>query len=78
MQGKADKRSDKSSLRPEHQGSNYFDLLVDTAVDDIAPYRAYILEITDGNHETAVRKNHEIDLVERLWLNYSQFCAILL
>jgi UDP-2,3-diacylglucosamine pyrophosphatase LpxH len=66
MQGKADKRSDKSSLRPEHQGSNYFDLLVDTAVDDIAPYRAYILEITDGNHETAVRKNHEIDLVERL------------
>jgi hypothetical protein len=53
-------------------------LLVDTAVDDIAPYRAYILEITDGNHETAVRKNHEIDLVERLWLNYSQFCAILL
>lgn len=66
MQGKMDKRGDKGSIRPEHQGSNYFDLLVDTAVESLGPYRELFLIFTDGNHETAIRKHNEIDLLERM------------
>jgi hypothetical protein len=51
MQGKYDKRSDKSALRPEHQGTNYLDLLVDTAADYLAPYASNIVMLGDGNHE---------------------------
>lgn len=66
MQAKNDKRGSKASVRPEHQGDNYFDLLVDTAVDDIEQYSDVIEFFGDGNHETSIKKHHEIDLVERL------------
>ncbi len=38
MQGRWDKRADKSALRPEHQGNNYFDLIVETAAEFYKPY----------------------------------------
>ena len=66
MQGKADKRADKSALRPEHQGSNYFDLLIDTAAEYLAPYKKQWHLMAEGNHETAIQKNHEINLTARL------------
>ena len=64
MQGKYDPRSAKVDLRPEHQGSNYLDLLVDTAAEYLAPYP--ILMMSDGNHETSIRSKLETDLTKRL------------
>jgi len=66
MQGKWDKRADKSAMRPEHQHGDYLDKLVSTAADFYEPYAANFLMIGRGNHETAIRKNHETDLTERL------------
>lgn len=66
MQGRWDKRADKSALRPEHQGSNYFDLLVDTAAKFYEPYKAQFAILGRGNHETAITKAHETDLTDRL------------
>ena len=66
MQGKWDKRADKSALRPEHVGSNYLDLLVDTAADFYGPYADLMAVMGRGNHETAISKRHETDLTDRL------------
>jgi hypothetical protein len=66
MQGKYDKRSDKKALRPEHANGNYLDLLVDTAADFYEPYADRFLVMGKGNHETAISKNHETDLTDRL------------
>jgi len=66
MQGKYDRRSDKSKLREEHKKANYLDALVDTASDFLLPYRDNIAIIGQGNHETAILKNHETNLIERL------------
>lgn len=66
MQGKYDKRSDKSKLRPEHQHTNYLDKLVETAADFFAPYTEQLAVVGLGNHETAILKNHETNLTERL------------
>jgi hypothetical protein len=66
MQGKWDKRADKQALREEHRGSNYFDLLVETAADFYRQYGAQFAVLGKGNHETAVTKAHETDLTDRL------------
>lgn len=66
MQGKYDKRADKSSLRPEHQTATYLDALVDTAAEFYAPFAKNIIVLGRGNHETAIRKIHETDLTDRL------------
>lgn len=66
MQGKWDKRSNKSKVRPEHQVDNYLDALVDTAAEFYAPYAANFAAIGAGNHETAIAKHHETDLTQRL------------
>lgn len=66
MQGKFDKRSSKSKVRPEHQQDNYLDALVDTAADFFEPYAHQLAVIGDGNHETSIKKRHETDLGERL------------
>jgi hypothetical protein len=66
MQGKFDKRANKSDLRPEHQRSDYLDALVDTAADYLAPYADLLGVRGLGNHETAILKRHETNLTERL------------
>ncbi len=66
MQGKYDRRSDKNKVRPEHQNAHYLDSLVDTAADWLKPYADNIAVIGQGNHETAILKNHETNLIERL------------
>lgn len=66
MQGKYDRRSDKSSVRPEHQKNDYLDALVQTAADWLAPYSEVIMVIGDGNHETSIKKHCETDLLARL------------
>jgi len=66
MQGKYDKRSDKSCLRPEHQHGDYIDRLVKTATDWYEPYAKHIVMFGDGNHEKSIKQRHETDLLERL------------
>lgn len=66
MQGKYDKRADKNDLRPEHQSGNYLDLLVDTAADYLQPLGDQLVMLADGNHETAIRRHLETDLLQRL------------
>lgn len=66
MQGKWDKRADKNALRDEHKGSNYFDLLVDTAAEFYKPFGKHFAVLGRGNHETAVTSRHETDLTDRL------------
>lgn len=66
MQGKWDKRSSKSDVRPEHQCGHYLDSLVDTAVEWHKPYQNHVVLRGLGNHETAIKKHHETDLIDRL------------
>lgn len=66
MQGKYDRRADKSKLRPEHQEGRYLDALVRTAADRYEPYASHWILLAQGNHEKAIYKNHETCLIERL------------
>jgi len=72
MQGKFDRRASKSNVRPEHQVDNYLDAVVNTAVDWFSPYADMFALISEGNHESAIRRHHETDLIERFVsaLNY--------
>jgi hypothetical protein len=66
MQGKYDKRSSKSDIRPEHQSGKYLDKLVSTTYDFCEPYSDNFVLVSPGNHETAITKRHETDLTQRL------------
>ena len=66
MQGRWDRRADRSALREEYQCGNYLDALVREAVDFYGPFAANFIVIGRGNHETAILKHHETDLTERL------------
>lgn len=66
MQGKYDKRSSKSDLRPEHQNGRYLDSLVDTAAEFYRPYADLFAVIGTGNHETSIKQRHETCLTSRL------------
>jgi hypothetical protein len=66
MQGKYDPRADKSSLRPEHQVTNYLDALVDTATEYLKPYAEHIIMVGRGNHEESIKRRQETDLIARL------------
>lgn len=66
MQGKYDKRSSKSCVRPEHQDSNYLDSLVSTASDFFEPYAHHFASIGNGNHEQSIHQKHETHLLDRM------------
>lgn len=72
MQGAYDPRKSKSDIRPEHNHANYFDAIINTAVDWFAPYAHLIKLVGYGNHETAILKRQETDIIERFvtLLNY--------
>jgi hypothetical protein len=66
MQGKYDRRSSKKDILPEHANNNYLDSLVNTASEYLKPYAKLVTVRGVGNHESAIHKNHETDLTERL------------
>ena len=66
MQGKWDPRASRSDIRPEHAENDYLDSLVETAAEWLAPYGKHLVIIGQGNHETAILRRHETDLIERL------------
>lgn len=66
MQGKFDPRRNMDELRPEYRRQDYFDFVITDSAQFLAPYAANIAHISPGNHETAIRKNANTDLTERL------------
>ena len=65
MQGKGDKRGNKSDILPEHNNARYLDSVVDTAVEWFSPYAHILTVIGYGNHETGIIKYQETDLLQR-------------
>jgi len=72
MQGRGDNRRNKSDIRPEHNNAKYLDSIVETAVDWFVPYAHIIKLVGYGNHETAIIKFQETDILQRFvdLLNY--------
>lgn len=66
MQSKKDRRGSKGDIRPEHLGGNYFDLVFRESAEWLKPWQDRILLMGDGNHETAVINNQEIDPLENV------------
>jgi len=65
MGGKYDPRTSKDDIREEYNRGAYFDDITYDFVKFMKPYKDNIIFISDGNHESSVKKRHEIDLVER-------------
>lgn len=72
MQGRGDRRGNKSDIRPEHNNARYLDSVIETAVDWFEPYAHIITVIGYGNHETGIIKWQETDVIQRFvdLLNY--------
>ena len=72
MQGRGDRRGNKSDIRPEHNNAKYLDSIVETAVEWFLPYAHILTVIGYGNHETAIIKYQETDILQRFvdLLNY--------
>ncbi len=65
MQGAFDPRKTKADIRPEHNVANYFDAIIETAVEWFTPYAHLIQLIGYGNHESNILKRHETDIIDR-------------
>ncbi len=65
MQGRGDNRRNKSDIRPEHNNAKYLDSIVETAVEWWSPYAHLLTVIGYGNHETAIIKWQETDILAR-------------
>lgn len=72
MQGKYDPRRSKKSVRPEHNKENYVDAVFSDSADKLAEWAKSFILFSDGNHETAILKNLEINPLDNLVdkLNY--------
>ena len=66
MQGKNDRRGSKGDLREEYRGGNYYDLVVSDAAKFYGKYSDQLCLLTYGNHETAITKHQETDVLQRL------------
>jgi UDP-2,3-diacylglucosamine pyrophosphatase LpxH len=61
MQGRNDRRGGKGSIRPEFKVANYFDAVIEGAIEWFAPYAKHIAFVGYGNHESSCLKHNEID-----------------
>ena len=66
MQGRSDRRSNKNSIRPEHMGDNYFDLVFNETANWFSNWKDTIVMMSDGNHETSILTHNEIDPLENV------------
>jgi len=71
MQGRYDPRRSYKEMRPEYlqmmidEKKDYLDVIVKDAVKFYKPYADLFALVTRGNHETAIQKNNDTDLIER-------------
>jgi len=77
MQGRYDKRADRSALREEYQHGPYLDRLVDVAVERYRPFLERWVLISPGNHETSVAKHNDTNLTERLYARLKPHAPLL-
>ena len=66
MQGKYDPRKAKNAIRPEHNGNDYLDLVINDTAKKMLPYAQNILQINVGNHESSVSERAETNILMRL------------
>lgn len=66
IQGKGDRRGNKSDIREEHNNARYLDSIVDTFCEWIEPYKQNMTLMTYGNHETSIIKHQETDMLQRI------------
>jgi hypothetical protein len=66
MQGRDDRRRNKSDLREENKRADYLDSLVEEAVEFLTPYRDNLVMFSQGNHESGLLNKMETDLLKRL------------
>jgi UDP-2,3-diacylglucosamine pyrophosphatase LpxH len=66
MQGKLDPRQAKDEIRPEYCNVHYLDSVLDDAMVFLEPYAQNIIMMSDGNHETAIKKRYETCPTSRL------------
>ncbi len=63
MQGREDRRSDKSDLMPKYKAGDYINRLIDDAADFLDPYKGSIVFLSMGNHESAILRHLEVDVL---------------
>jgi hypothetical protein len=67
MGGYKDPRSKPQDIRPEYYSTrSYLDLVLEDSYNFLKPYANNILLIAYGNHETAIVKHRDTDILERL------------
>jgi UDP-2,3-diacylglucosamine pyrophosphatase LpxH len=66
MQGRFDPRRNMDELRPEYRRAEYFDFVPEDSAKYLEDYAEHIALMCMGNHETAVLKNANINLTDRL------------
>jgi hypothetical protein len=65
MQGRDDRRRQLRDLRPEYKVDEYYDAIVDDAVDRLSQYGDILTLSMQGNHETSVQKKSGTNLTDR-------------
>jgi predicted phosphodiesterase len=66
MQGREDPRRNKDELGEEYKTGQYLDWLVMESFYFLEPYKEHIVLIAEGNHDSAIRRKLETDLIWRL------------
>ena len=65
MQGRDDRRASKAALKPEY-ALDYLDSVIEEAAGFLRPYAGNIVMISEGNHESSVRRKLETNPTKRL------------
>ena len=63
MQAREDKRSSKSDLMPQYKAGDYINRLIDDAAEFLEPFAKSIVFLSMGNHESAILKHLEVDIL---------------
>ncbi len=71
MQGKGDKRANKSDIRPQHNSKTYFDDVIQEAVEWFSPYAEQLTLIGRGNHDEVSIKYHEFDILKNFQIRFN-------
>ncbi len=63
MQGKNDKRGQKQDVRPEYLVKDYYNAVINDALEFFEPYADNLAFVSYGNHETSIIKHLEVDVL---------------
>lgn len=72
MQGRNDRRGNKLSIDPEiykimmENKMDYYDAAVKFVADFLMPYKDQMMFMSYGNHETAINRHNETDILRRV------------